>query len=287
MAVDAAITQNSVGDDFAFNDRSRKMALAENTKFISPFLDPELTRKPEYFVYIYSVVDPRPDAYHLTRNCPPLIRNLRIAELKPGEKFALVTTLPHPVNQPDVDTQDQRINHAHNAQRVAQDIVNPENVTMNQDAALAPEKTFTEGNDFGKLGVFWSLNNPPSEEEVAKAIKRKEAFYRKRLDQARALEASDPKSLYAYLTPTDHVAADYFGEEFSWHKVSRRPESCPNCGESVKANAAYHRNVDGVICVIDWKRTVEAGVKKMKDVPESKRWASSEKDQTFTGEMGE
>jgi hypothetical protein len=154
---------------------------------------------------------------------------------------------------------------------------------MNQDATLAADKSFTEGNDYGKLGVFWSLNDPPTDEEVAKAIRRKETFYRKRLDQARALEASDPKSLYAFLTPTDHVAADYFGEEFTWHKVSVRPVSCPNCGESIKAVAAYHRNVDGVICVIDWKRTVEAGVKKMKDVPESKRWDNS----TFTGEMGE
>lgn len=285
MAVDAAITGMSVGEDLQFNERSQKMSSSENTRFISPYLDPELTRKPEYFVYVYSVVDPRPDAYHLIRNCPPLVRNMRIAELQPGEKYTLVTKLPHPVNQPDVDTQDQRINHAHNAQRVAQDIVNPENITMNQDAALRPEQTFTEGNDYGKLGVFWSLHFPPTDEEVAKAIKRKENFYRKRLDQARALEASDPKSLYAYLSPTDHVAADYFGEEFSWHKVSRRPESCPNCGEPVKSGVAFHASaaLGGVLCVIDWKRTVEAGVKKMKDVPESKRWDA----QTFTGELGE
>jgi hypothetical protein len=269
---DAAITGTSVGEDFKFNQRSRSMSDSENLKYVSPFLDPELTRKPEYFVYVYSVVDPRPDGYHLIRNAPPLIHNLRIAELTPGERYTLVTKLPHPVNQAGVDTQEQRVNYAHNAQRVAQDIVNPENISLNQDASMRPEHQFTEGNDYGKLGVFWTLNNPPTDEEVAKAIKRKENFYRKRLDQARALEASSPKDLYAFLTPTDHVAADYFGEEFSWHKVSTRPASCPNCGEAMKAGAAYHRNVDGIICVVDWKRTVEAGVKKMEDVPESKLW---------------
>lgn len=272
---DAAITQNSVNEDFSFNDRSRAMSLAENTKYVSPFLDPDLTRRPEYHVYVYSVVDPRPDGYHLMRNCPPLIHNLRIAELKPGEKYVLVTKIPHPVNQAGVDpSNEQRVNWAHNGQRVAQDIVNPENITMNQDASLSADRSFTEGNDFGKLGVFWSLNNPPTDEEVAKAIKRKEVFYRKRLDQAGALEASDPKSLYAYLTPTDHVAADYFGEEFTWHKVSRKPESCPNCGEPIRAGVAFHASaaLGGVLCVIDWPRTVQAGVKTRKDVPLEKRW---------------
>ena len=274
---DAAITGLSIREDFSFNERSQAMSAAENQRFISPFLDPELTRKPEYLVYVYSVVDPRPEQYHLVRNIPPLIRNLRINELKPGERFTLVTTLAHPVNQPDVDTNDQRINRAHNAQKVAQSIVNPENVTLNQDAHIAPDKSFTEGNDYGKLGVFWSLNNPPTDEELNKAIRRKEAFYRMRLDQACALEASDPKSLYAFLTPTDHVAADYFGEEFSWHKVSQRSATCPNCGETMRAGAAYHRNVDGILCVIDWKRCVEAGVKKRADVPEEKRWWDEEK----------
>jgi hypothetical protein len=288
---DAAITQNSVGEDLKFNHRSRSMSDGENLKYVPDFLDPELTRKPEYFVYIYSVVDPRPDGYHLVRNAPPLIHNLQIAELKPGERCTLVTKFPHPVNQAGVDTQEQRVNYAHNAQRVAQDVVNPENITLNQDASLAADKSFTEGNDYGKLGVFWSLNEIPTEEEINKAVARKEKFYRRRLDQARALEASDPKSLQLFLTPTDHVAVDYFArvyeseEQFGWHKVMRMPDRCPNCGEAVKSGVAFHASaaLGGILCILDWKRAVEAGVKKLKDVPESKRWDK----EAFTGEMGE
>jgi hypothetical protein len=288
---DAAITQTSVGEDLQFNHRSRKMSDGENLKFVPDYLDPELTRKPEYFVYIYSVVDPRPDGYHLIRNAPPLIHNLQIAELKSGEQYTLVTKFPHPVNQAGVDTQEQRVNFAHNAQRVAQDVVNPENITMNQDATLAADKSYAEGNDYGKLGVFWSLNNPPTEEEINKAIARKEKFYRRRLDQARALEASDPKSLQLFLTPTDHVAVDYFArvyeseEQFGWHKVMRMPDKCSNCGESVKAGVAFHASaaLGGKLCVIDWQRAVEAGAVKLKDVPETKRWDNK----AFTGEMGE
>ena len=291
MPADAAITSTSVGEDLKFTPRSRAMSDSENLRYVSPFLDPELTRRPEYFVYVYSVVDPRPDGYHLVRNAPPLIHNLSIAEVKAGEHYTLVTKLPHPVNQAGVDTQEQRVNYAHNAQRVAQDIVNPENITLNQDATLRADQSFTEGNDYGKLGVFWSLNDPPTDEEVAKAIARKEKFYRRRLDQARALEASDPKSLQLFLTPTDHVAVDYFArvyesdEQFGWHKVMRMPDKCENCGEAIKHGVAFHASaaLGGIICVIDWKRAVEAGVKKLKDVPDSKRWDKS----AFTGEMGE
>ena len=282
---DAAITGTSVGEDFKFNRRSQAMSNDENLKYVPDFLDPELTRKPEYFVYVFSVVDPRPEGYHLIRNAPPLIHHLQIAELKPGETWTLVTKFPHPVNQAGVDTQEQRVNYAHNAQRVAQDVVNPENITLNQDAVLAADKSFTEGNDYGKLGVFWSLNEVPTEEEISKAVRRKETFYRRRLDQARALEASSPKDLFAFLTPTDRIAADYFDEEFSWHKVPRKPESCPNCGESIKAGVKFHSSaaLGGKLCIIDWQGAVEAGAAKMKDVPESKRWDK----QSFTGEMGE
>jgi hypothetical protein len=275
MPVDAAITQTSVGEDFRFNQRSQRMSEAENMQGVDPWFDPGSVRKPDSFVYVYSVVDPRPDGYHLLRDLSPLVHRMQIAELQPGERYALVTKIPQPVCQRWLDpaSNQWRVDE-HSARRVAQDIVNPENVTGNQDAVLAADKSFTEGNDFGKLGVFWSANHPPTDEEIDKAVKRKEGFYRKRLDQCRALEASSPKDLYAFLTPTDHVAADYFGEEFSWHKVSRKPESCPNCGEPVKPGVAFHASaaLGGVICVIDWKRACEAGVKKLEDVPESKLW---------------
>ena len=283
---DAAITQTSVGEDFRFNNRSQRMSDAENLQGVDPWFNPGSVRKPDSFVYVYSVVDPRPDGYHLVRDCSPLIHKLQIAEVPHGERYALVTTIPQPVNQRWLDpaSNQWRVDE-HEARRVAQDVVNPENITLNPDASLAADKSFAEGNDYSKLGVFWSLNNPPTDLEIDKAIKRKEAFYRRRLDQARALEASSPKDLQAFLTPTDHVAADYFGEEFTWHRVSKKPETCPNCGESVKAGVAFHASqaLGGVLCILDWKRAVEAGVKKLKDVPESKRWNQ----QTFTGEMGE
>lgn len=244
-------------------------------------MDPNLFRKPEYHVYIYSVVDERPSGSPLMRHQPPLTRNLRIAECPRDKRYVEVCTIAHPVNQPDINPMnDQPTVYFSDAKRVAQDIVNPSNLSLNQDAVLRPENVFADGDDYGKLGVFWSLHNPPLDEEVAAAIKRKEDNYRMILNNARQLEVADPKQLNEKITVTHHVAADYFGEEHSWHRTAKRAVFCPNCGESLKGeHLAYHRDVDGVICVIDWERTVAAGKKTRKDVPVEKRWWLKEEEE--------
>lgn len=266
----ATISQTATDESGNFNARSRQMTESNNPKI--DYLDPNAFRKPDYFVYIYSVVDQRPAGKHLSRSLPPLISHLDIAEIAPGERYRLVTKLAHPTNQHYLDVNDQPRTDFHDAKRLAMDIVNPGNPSMDQNAEINPVNTFSQGNDYGKLGVFWSLNFPPTDEEVAAAIKRKEDFYRSRLEQARILEATDPKALNAFIKTEDHCAADYFGEEYTWHRTVKRPAFCPNCGESIREGVAYHRNVDGIFCIIDWKRAVEAGIKTMKQVPESKRW---------------
>jgi hypothetical protein len=248
-----------------------KLAESANFKGLSQNMDPELYEPPRRFVYVYSVVDPRPTP--LMRYLPPLVKNLRIPELKPGERYTLVTKISDPMLQPDYDVDSgQKKVHRHNGLKVAQDIVYPENVTLDQDFQLKPEHVYAEGNNYGHLGVFWSLNNPPTEEEISKAVARKERYYRALLEQARVLETSDPKRMNEVLSINHHCAADYFGEEFAWHRTAKKPMACDNCGEPIKPGVAFHRSTDGIICVLDWKRTVDAGVRKPEDVPESKRW---------------
>src|SRR5579864_4125086 len=91
-----------------------KMADSANNKFVSPFLDPSLYRKPEYYVYVFSIVDPRPADAPLIRDQPPLTKRLRIAECPPDKPYVLVTKISHPVNQPDINPMnDQRVTYYH------------------------------------------------------------------------------------------------------------------------------------------------------------------------------
>lgn len=268
-----------------FNKASQSMMEEESSKFLSPVLNPSVFHKPESFVYVYSVVDPRPAGSKLVRYLPPLVPKLEIAELKPGEKWTLVTTLPEPMNQHDTDFNGVRISHVHSALRCAMDIVNPSNPSLNQEAKETLSAMSAVGDNYGNLGVFWSLNYPPTDEEVNKAIARKETCYRALVQQANSLQISNPKALEEYLTPTVHIAADYmhehFGMKFKWHEVPERIVVCPNCGESIKSlDVAYHPSatLPGKICVINWQRTVEAGVMTKADVPDSKRWWGKAKD---------
>lgn len=276
---DVEITQYAANDG-RFNKASRDMMQGEADKYTSPFLDPNVYRQPDYFVYVYSVVDPRPDGHKLVRHLPPLIPRLEIRECPENDKWVLVTTIPHPINQQEVNVNNgERTATFHRAERAAMDIVNPSNRSLDQDAKDQIGALSAIGDNYGNLGVFWSRNYPPTEAEVKKAVARKEAFYRARAQQADNLQVSNPKALQEWLTPTDHVAADYlnkhFGMAFVWHQTPQRLVSCPNCGEHIKSlDLAFHPSAafGGKACILDWKKAVDAGVVTKADVPESKRW---------------
>jgi len=275
MPADARIENTSLADNGQFNQRSMRDTMTANEKLYGPnYVDPINFRKPEMFVYIYSVVDERPIGAKLHRSFPPLVPHLEITEIKKGEKYAVIGRLPHPMNQPLMRENGERYIDSHDARRVAMDIVNPENLTLDQDYKVNPTYIFSQGNDYGKLGVFWSLFPKPTDEEIDKAVARKEAFYRARLDQAKILEMTNPRALAEYLTINDRIAADYFHEETTWHKHIVRPAYCPNCQEPIREGAAFHASaaLAGVICVIDWKAAVKAGVKTREQVPPECRW---------------
>jgi hypothetical protein len=237
------------------------MTDAEHNKFVDTSLDPNMFRRPDYFVYIYSVADS-----DLVRELPPQISRLTI----PGrgkERYKMATQLAHPWNQPDVDANGKRICHYLDATRLAMDICNPENTSSNQDLILDARNVFSEGNNYSRKGVFFSRHNPPLEAEIVAAEQRKETYYRTRLQRLRALEVSDPKALNETLGKDDHLAAEYFGEEFTWHRVARRKAECPNCGEGIKQGVAFHFLPNNRICVNDWDRAIAAGAVDAKDRP--------------------
>lgn len=244
---------------------SARMAELENAKNFSSRLDPNLLREPDYYVYVYTV---SPREFIVER--PPHLKRLIVRACPRGEKYAMVTRIAHPFQQPDYDGNGELIARSHDARKVAMDICNPSNITLDQDAQI--DMTYAEGTNLTRQGIFWSLHNPPTDEEVNAAIARKETYYRGLLERARALEHVNPRELELTLTPDYHAAADYFNVETSWHKTMVRPDACPHCGDPVRPGVAFHKNAMDTICVLDWRRAVDAGVKTKADVPESQRW---------------
>jgi hypothetical protein len=250
-------------------DLSAGMNRANNVDFQLDTMNFLFNREPQYNVYLYNVSE---SSFEVSR--PPLLRKLVIAgrPKDASKRYNLVTTLPQPLlvpkgnvdsNEIDIIPQDTR--------RFAMDIINPDNLGLDQDAVLDPKMVFSQGSNLGAKGVFWSLNGPgsskyghkeePTDDEINRAISRMEKEYKRLLEAARSVEVSNPGSLSQFLGPEHHAAADYFGEEYTWHGKKTRTDFCPNCGDRIKAGAAFHKTDEGGLCIIDWQKAVKAGVR--------------------------
>ena len=237
------------------NVRSRTIAADLNLK--DGVWDANLYRAPDYHVYIYTVSD-----REFLVQQPPLFPRLIIRARNEGERYSLVLRIPSPFPQTDREGAVGDIMvRAHVGERVAQSICNPNNPSLNQDASLAAGTILGLGVDLNAQGVFWSLNNPPTEEEIAKAEQRREKYYRFLLEQARTLEISNPKELESLIHQDYHMAAEYFHQETSWHRKFTRLVECPYCGEQIKPGIAAHQNSLGGVCILDEARAAKMGLK--------------------------
>lgn len=226
-----------------------------------------MSRPPEYYVYIYNIST---QDFSVAR--PPLIREFKIKGRKENSRFALATRLSQPFMVPKGNVDSNEVDMIPtDARRIAMDIINPANIGTDQDAFIDPKNVKSIGDNLGAKGVFYSLNGPgaskfgqqeePTKEELDRAYARMEAWYTAKLDEARAVEVSDPGNLSKFISPEHHAAADYFGEEHSWHGKKSKPMDCPNCGDRIKQGAAFHKTDEGTFCIIDWRRAVAAGVR--------------------------
>jgi hypothetical protein len=236
-------------------DLSTAMTRANNIDWNFSTADYMLSRQADFFVYLFNIAKLE---YKVSRL--PIIKEMIIPARKEGEKYARVTKLPSPFKMPkgNVDSNDIDIVIL-DGRRMAMDIVNPDNLSLDQDAVITG--SFSVGQNMGNLGVFWSLNEEPTEAELAAATRRMEKHYRSLLTDARSIETSNPQALPAVLTPTLHAAADYFHETFNWHKKEVHLENCPRCGTPARVGAPFHPMDGGGLCVGDWAAAIKAGVR--------------------------
>jgi hypothetical protein len=240
---------------------------ADNLVGVNFTLDTTLQQTPQYWINIYNIAH-RSFERRLGNHIPCL----KMRACPEGERYVHVAKIPHPFIEKWHDPDNGEIRtRGTPGERIAMDIVNPANTGIDLDAALSEDQSWMDGgtDDYSRRGLFFSRNDPPTDDEVKKAYARMEKFYRAKLQQARVLAQ---QGRHLDITDEHHAAADYFQERASWHTIAEVPSVCNNCGEDMKAGAAYHVNSAGVLCVSDWRRAVESGVKKYDEVPEEKRW---------------
>lgn len=194
---------------------------------------------------------------------------------KNGERYVTCGRIPNPPQtvSPDTERGGNRIDmEPVSAWAVAIDILNPSNFTA--DPYFKSAAGTSANCDLVAQGLFPSLNEVPTEQELKKAEEARDTRLRALASEAMRLEVMNPQRLHEFLgdNPDAHAGMDLIGAKAHWHQgAAQVMQACPNCGESVKAGIAFHM-YEGGLCVLDWKRAYEAGRVKREDVPPGKRW---------------
>lgn len=256
-------------------------------------IDPNMIRKPDYWVYVYTVSDRAFDVSRPALNISKLKIGKSPESMQDKQSYALVWKVPSPYPLPYSDqvSGEIKLNTVH-AERIAMDICNPNQKSTDMDAYIAPESVIGAGDDLIAKGLFFvherdctfakddtERKNPiPPKEAVHKAVARKEKYYNDLLDRAKGLEYSNQRMLDDFIAsePDVHLACEYFGVETKFHQVRTQkavPVECPVCGSDMKRGAAFHPLPGSKlgVCVNDWARAIEAGVVSEEDRPSKKK----------------
>jgi hypothetical protein len=135
--------------------------------------------------------------------------------------------------------------HSVTGEFMCQDIVHP---------MLGANWSF--GQNLDDFGVFWTPNNPPTNDELEKARAKMEDTFRLALREASGLEAAGTTGPND-ITPIMRHAADYFGEDRPWNRIYRKSIECPACGGPTKPGTAVHT----CGAVLDWPLAIKFGLK--------------------------
>ena len=250
------------------------------------YLDPDTLRKPEYTVYLHTI------SRRSFMQPHGIYRNIAIPACPREKRSHCFMQIQHPVQIPTLNPDDVSgppILKIENAKRVALSICHPDYVGTDfavQDKELHAEAVISSGEcNLTRQGIFASMNETPTDDELRKAETRREAYYRFRLQEADGLERSNPRQLQHILQLDHHMSAEYFGVESNWHRAPSAKVDCPNCGQKVSQGVAFHYD-NGRVCVLDWERAWLAGAVKKDDVPEPKRWEGFEGQPTKRQEVG-
>jgi hypothetical protein len=201
-----------------------------------------------------------------------------------GERYVTCYAVPDPPQQlaPDAERGGTRVEVEPRDEagwRVAIDILNPNNPSINPYFKPSPRQSalysLGQNVDLVKYGLFPSLSQIPTEDELVRAEKARDETRQALVDEAFEEHASNPQNFRNWMRshPDIQDAAEALGIEADFLvKKAEIKQACPNCGDSVKSGIAFHKSSAGVLCILDWRKAVEAGAAKKEDVPPGKRW---------------
>lgn len=118
-----------------------------------------------------------------------IVKELIIPALEKGKEYAVVTRLPKLFELPRYAPEEGDVRIViEDGRRIAMDLINPNNLTLDQDKEINGNITVGLGNDFSKRGIFWSEHNPPLKKDLAAAHRRMRKHYKGIMELVHVME---------------------------------------------------------------------------------------------------
>jgi hypothetical protein len=142
---------------------------------------------------------------------------------------------------------------------LAQDALNPDDPTGNWKTMkpIPAGQAANEGTNLYNFGLFWTIEDDPTQEELSTARQRLEATYNHLIEEAnlRALEGAAGTKMIGHL---HRRAANYFGIDVEWNRRFTRKVECPECGAPNIQTASVCSKCP---MVFSWERALRNGVR--------------------------
>ena len=187
------------------------------------YMDPESLRKTEYTVYIHTI------SRRSFMQPNGIYRNIMVPACPKEKRSLCFWRQQHPVRTDHLNPDDVNglpLTKFENAKRVALGICNPDYAGTDlsiQDKELNPETVLASGEcNLTRQGIWASMNEEPTEEEIKKAEARRKTYYLFRIQEADGLERSNPRQCSSnFFNSTTTWRLSMFDLEANWHRALR------------------------------------------------------------------
>lgn len=201
-----------------------------------------VAHQPDYYVSIFNVseVEHRIERPWVSFNPAHRGKIIVIPAKEPGERYSRPFKIADIVQMPVPDIVSGEIRTiGQQGKFLAQDALNPEDPNGNWKTVRVRPATVAqnEGANLYHWGLFWTVNEKPSEEELTAAVQRMEANYNHLIEEAKLLYVMGGKKLME-IGNTHRRAAAYFGLQFPWNQTYTKQMKCPGCGTMMDQDAA-------------------------------------------------
>lgn len=219
------------------------------------FFAPELAVQlgnliPKHVFYIFNI---GPLEHVVPKGSGGPVGGYRIKACEKGKPFSEPCIIPSIVTDTYM-VENMIRTHSVTGEFMCRDIVHP----FIAHSVDGREAGWSIGQNLDDFGVFWTKNNPPTNEELQIAKEKMEKTFRSALAEANMLEA---QNRLQDITPLMRHAARHFGEDRDWNKIYQRHASCPACGGQMKEGIAVH----SCGAVLNWPLAILHSVKNFDD----------------------